>query len=126
VETHGSGTRLIEQQLRSDESGEPEAAERQIWERYFHALLGLARHHLSRRLRRREDEEDVVQSMYKRSCVGQQRGDFNASRTAKKRLRDISTAIWAAPSSRTLTSAISRRFDPRSSGGDIGVSSFFS
>jgi RNA polymerase sigma factor (sigma-70 family) len=67
---------LIEQ-LRCGDAAAREAAARQIWERYFHALLGLARHHLSQRIRRREDEEDVLQSMYKSFCLRQQRGDFD-------------------------------------------------
>ena len=76
METHGSVTRLIEQ-LRCGDPAAREAAARQIWERYFRALLGLARQHLSQRVRRREDEEDVLQSMYKSFCLRQQRGDFD-------------------------------------------------
>jgi RNA polymerase sigma factor (sigma-70 family) len=64
-------------QLRCGDSAAREAAARQIWERYFHALLGLARQHLSQRVRRREDEEDVLQSMYKSFCLRQERGDFD-------------------------------------------------
>jgi RNA polymerase sigma factor (sigma-70 family) len=67
---------LIEQ-LRCGDPVAREAAARQIWERYFHALLGLARNHLAQRVRRREDEEDVLQSMYKSFCLRQQRGDFD-------------------------------------------------
>jgi RNA polymerase sigma factor (sigma-70 family) len=48
-----------------------------IWQRYFQALVALARRKLAPRLRRREDEEDVVQSMYKSFCLRQQRGDFD-------------------------------------------------
>ena len=76
METHGSVTRLIEQ-LRCDDPGAREVAARLIWERYFRALLDLARHHLDQRVRRREDEEDVLQSMYKSFCLRQQRGDFD-------------------------------------------------
>jgi RNA polymerase sigma factor (sigma-70 family) len=76
MEAHGSITRLIEQ-LRCDDPGLRDVAARLIWERYFRALLDLARQHLDQRVRRREDEEDVLQSMYKSFCLRQQRGDFN-------------------------------------------------
>jgi RNA polymerase sigma factor (sigma-70 family) len=72
----GSVTRLI-QDLRSAEAAVREAAARQIWQRYFGALLALARRHLDARVRRREDEEDVLQSMYWSFCQRQQRGDFD-------------------------------------------------
>jgi RNA polymerase sigma factor (sigma-70 family) len=74
--TSGSVTRLI-QQLRDEDPRVRDAAARLIWERYFRALLDLARRHLDRRVRRREDEEDVLQSMYKSFCLRQQRGDFD-------------------------------------------------
>jgi RNA polymerase sigma factor (sigma-70 family) len=40
------------------------------------ALLNLARRHLDQRLRHREDEEDVLQSMYASFCLRQRRGSF--------------------------------------------------
>jgi hypothetical protein len=52
-------------------------AARLVWGRYFQELLLLARNHLSARIRCREDEEDVLQSMYKSFCVRQRRGDFD-------------------------------------------------
>ena len=52
-------------------------AARLIWLRYFRDLLALARNNLDRRIRRREDEEDVLQSMYKSFCQRQQRGEFD-------------------------------------------------
>ncbi len=54
-----------------------EAAVGLVWGRYFQALLSLARSHLSARIRSREDEEDVLQSVYKSFCHRQRRGDFN-------------------------------------------------
>ena len=57
--------------------GERDIAARLIWERYFRSLTDLARHHLDQRVRRREDEEDVLQSMYKSFCLRQQRGEFD-------------------------------------------------
>lgn len=71
----GSVTRLVGM-LRSDDPAEREEAARQIWRRYFPQLLDLACKHLSPGARRREDEEDVVQNMYKSFCLRQQRGDF--------------------------------------------------
>ena len=74
--THGSVTRLIID-LRSDEPAVREVAARLVWGRYFRELLALARSHLSARIRSREDEEDVLQSMYKSFCMRQRRGDFD-------------------------------------------------
>ena len=54
-----------------------EVAARLVWGRYFQELLALARNHLSARIRSREDEEDVLQSMYKSFCLRQRRGDFD-------------------------------------------------
>jgi DNA-directed RNA polymerase specialized sigma24 family protein len=72
----GSVTRLIID-LRSDEPAVREVAARLVWGRYFQGLLVLARNHLSARIRSREDEEDVLQSMYKSFCIRQRRGDFD-------------------------------------------------
>jgi RNA polymerase sigma factor (sigma-70 family) len=72
----GSVTRLI-QLLRSDDPTERDLAARLIWRRYFHDLLELARSNLDGRIRRRADEEDVLQSMYKSFCLRQQRGEFD-------------------------------------------------
>ena len=72
----GSVTRLIID-LRSDEPAVREVAARLVWGRYFQELLALARSHLSARIRSREDEEDVLQSMYKSFCIRQRRGDFD-------------------------------------------------
>jgi DNA-directed RNA polymerase specialized sigma24 family protein len=74
--THGSVTRLIIE-LRSNDPALREAAARLVWGRYFKELLVLARNHLSARIRCREDEEDVLQSMYKSFCSRQRRGDFD-------------------------------------------------
>ena len=73
---HGSVTRLIID-LRSDDLAVREVAARLVWGRYFKELLTLARNHLSARIRCREDEEDILQSMYKSFCIRQRRGDFD-------------------------------------------------
>ncbi len=75
---HGSVTGLI-QLLRSEDPAEREQAALLIWRRYFRDLLELARNNLNQRIRTREDEEDVVQSMYKSFCLRQQRGEFDLS-----------------------------------------------
>ena len=72
----GSVTRLIHD-LRSGDAAVRDVAARLIWQRYFHSLLELARSNLDSRVRRRTDEEDVAQSMYKSFCLRQQRGEFD-------------------------------------------------
>lgn len=76
MEAHGSVTRLIGQ-LRSADQSERDEAAKQIWDRYFRDLLDIARSHLGQRVRGREDEEDVLQSMFKSFCLRQARGDFD-------------------------------------------------
>ena len=78
MSTRGSVPRLVID-LRSDELVVRELAARLVWGRYFQELLALARSHLSARIRGREDEEDVLQSMYKSFCLRQRRGDFDLS-----------------------------------------------
>ena len=63
--------------LRSNEPAVREVAARLVWGRYFQELLVLARNQLSARIRSREDEEDVLQSMYRSFCIRQRRGDFD-------------------------------------------------
>jgi RNA polymerase sigma factor (sigma-70 family) len=70
-----SVTRFLAQ-LRSDDRAARDEAARQIWQHYFPLLLELARCHLDRRLRRRVDEEDVLQSMYNSFCMRQERGEY--------------------------------------------------
>src|SRR5262249_17858970 len=72
----GSVTRMI-QLLRAGDAAERDLAARLIWRRYFRDLLELARNNLNKRIRRREDEEDVLQDMYKSFCLRQQRGEFD-------------------------------------------------
>ena len=62
--------------LGSKDSAVQEEAARQIWQRYFAQLSALVRKHLDKRIRRREDEEDVVQETYGSFFRRQQRGDF--------------------------------------------------
>jgi RNA polymerase sigma factor (sigma-70 family) len=76
MDRDGSVTRLI-QLLRSEDAVERDLAARLIWRHYLHDLLELARSNLDRRIRRRADEEDVLQSMYRSFCLRQQRGEFD-------------------------------------------------
>jgi RNA polymerase sigma factor (sigma-70 family) len=76
--THGSVTRLVAD-LRSDDPSVRNRAAQLIWERYFGRLLEYARNDLDRRIRRRVDEEDVLQSMYKSFCLRQQRGEYDVA-----------------------------------------------
>ena len=71
----GSVTRLAQQLHAGNQAAHDEAA-RQLWERYASELLNLARRKLQQGIRRREDEHDVMQSMYETFCRRQRRGDF--------------------------------------------------
>ena len=76
MDSPGSITRAIPL-LRSPDPAVREQAARLIWVRYLDRLLGLARVNLSRRVRRREDEEDVLQSVFGSFCRRQGRSDFD-------------------------------------------------
>jgi RNA polymerase sigma-70 factor (ECF subfamily) len=56
-------------------NGDQSAATR-IYERYREALIALARTKMSRRVQRREDPEDVVQSVYRSFFLRQREGRF--------------------------------------------------
>jgi len=60
--------------LRSPDSCQRNEAARIIWERFSSPLQSLVRRHLDSRIRRREDEEDILQSMYACLCAGQLEG----------------------------------------------------
>lgn len=53
-----------------------DAAER-IWNRYFPKLLERAKRRLSPKVRRRQDEEDVLQNMYLTFCRRHEEGQFS-------------------------------------------------
>jgi DNA-directed RNA polymerase specialized sigma24 family protein len=65
---------LCVQRLRSPDSHERDEAARIIWERFSPRLLAMVRRHLDNRIRRREDEQDVLQSVYATFCAGQLNG----------------------------------------------------
>jgi RNA polymerase sigma factor (sigma-70 family) len=56
-------------------TGDPAAAQ-QLWERYFHELVRLARQRLGRTPRRAADEEDVALSAFDSFCRGAADGRF--------------------------------------------------
>ncbi len=57
------------------QAGDPAAAQ-QLWERYFHRLVGLARLKLGDAPRRAADEEDVALSAFDSFCRNAERGRF--------------------------------------------------
>jgi RNA polymerase sigma-70 factor (ECF subfamily) len=69
----GSLTLCI-QHLQSPDGRERDEAARIIWERFATRLQALVRRHLDNRVRRREDEQDILQSMYASFCSGQRAG----------------------------------------------------
>jgi RNA polymerase sigma factor (sigma-70 family) len=85
MDSPGSITRSIND-LRSEDPAVRDAAARAIWQRYFRKLLGLARNHLKQRIRRRMDEEDVLQSMFKSFFFRQQQGQFGSALTDRDSL----------------------------------------
>src|SRR5271165_5799708 len=60
--------------LRSPDCRERDEAARIIWDRFSHKLQSLVRRHLDNQIRRREDEQDILQSMYVSFCLGQLQG----------------------------------------------------
>jgi DNA-directed RNA polymerase specialized sigma24 family protein len=69
----GSLTTRI-QHLRSPDVRQREEAARVIWDHFEGRLRSLVRRHLDNRIRRREDEQDILQSMYASFCHGQLEG----------------------------------------------------
>lgn len=67
----GSVTRLLD----GLHLGNPEAVE-QLWQRYFHRLVGLARKRLDAAPRRVADEEDIALSAFKSFCLNAEKGHF--------------------------------------------------
>ncbi len=60
--------------LRSPDCRQRDEAARVIWDRFSSRLQALVRRHLDNRIRRREDEQDILQSMYSSFCMGQFEG----------------------------------------------------
>src|SRR5271157_829577 len=66
-------TRYVHE-LRSPDSRMRDEAARIIWERFSPRLKNLVRRHLDHRILRREDEQDILQSMFASFCHGQATG----------------------------------------------------
>jgi DNA-directed RNA polymerase specialized sigma24 family protein len=71
MSSEGSVTRWIDQL----QAGDP-AAVQQLWQRYFHRLVGLARTRLAGAPRRVADEEDVALSAFDSFCRNAEQGRF--------------------------------------------------
>jgi DNA-directed RNA polymerase specialized sigma24 family protein len=108
--SQGSVTRLIIE-LRSDDPAVREVAARLVWGRYFQELLALARSQLSARIRAREDEEDVLQSMYKSFCTRQRRGDFDLAN--RDELWSLLVQITLSKARNTANRHLQKRRDVR-------------
>src|SRR5512135_392974 len=76
MDSPGSVTQLIPK-LHDADPDVRAAAARLVWQRYCRKLLALARSHLNQRIRCREDEQDVLQSMFQSFCRRRRRGDFD-------------------------------------------------
>lgn len=61
--------------LRSADRHVRDEAAQRIWEAYSARLAAMARRHLSHRILARENEDDVLQSMFKSFCEGQRWAD---------------------------------------------------
>jgi DNA-directed RNA polymerase specialized sigma24 family protein len=79
------------------QAGDP-AAVQSLWERYFHRLIGLARHRLRNAPRQAADEEDVALSAFDSFCRTAERGRFPGllDRDSLWRLLVVVTARKAA------------------------------
>lgn len=67
--------RSVTRWFRELEAGSNDAA-RELWQRYFRRLVGLARKQLGAAERRARDEEDVALSVFRCLCDGAARGQF--------------------------------------------------
>jgi RNA polymerase sigma factor (sigma-70 family) len=108
--SQGSVTRLIIE-LRSDDPAVREVAARLVWGRYFQELLALARNHLSARIRAREDEEDVLRSMYESFYKRQRRGDFDLAN--RDELWSLLVQITLSKARNTANRHLQKRRDVR-------------
>ena len=79
------------------QDGDPKAVE-QLWQRYFHRLVGLARAKLRQSQCRMADEEDVALSAFDSFCRNAERGRFPdlSDRDSLWRLLVVMTARKAA------------------------------
>jgi len=76
IESQGSITRWIED-LAGGDCPQRDLAAEALWQRFASQLIPLARRALDQRTRRREDEEDVVLSVFASFCQRVYDGKFN-------------------------------------------------
>ena len=76
--SHESVTQWV-QNLAGDGSAKGERAAEALWRRYASQLIAIARRAIDERTRRREDEEDVVLSVFASFCDRAQAGKFELS-----------------------------------------------
>lgn len=93
-----SDPRSVTQCIAALKSGDEEAA-RALWQRYFDALVKLARRELDGAPRRVADEEDVVVSVFRCLCDGAARG-----RLAKLSGRDDLWRLLVTSAARLIVS----------------------
>ncbi|MEN1681193.1 MAG: ECF-type sigma factor [Planctomycetota bacterium] len=110
IDPHGSVTQLIADLRQGDE----DAAQRELWERYFRRLLALARAKLGNAPRGVADEEDVVLSAFESLFRG----------VGQERFPDLNDRnnLWSLLAKITARKAINQRKWKlaRKRGGDLG------
>ncbi len=99
------------QHLRSPDIRERDEAARVIWDHFEARLRSLVRRHLDNRIRRREDEQDILQSMYASFCHGQLEG--NASPASREELWKLLVRIALCKVVNTAKRHLAARRDVR-------------
>lgn len=91
----------VTQWIAALETGDSDAAQQEIWNRYFRRLVGLARWKLGDSPRRAEDEEDVALGALNSFFTGVEAGEF-------PQLRD-SDNLWPLLAKITVRKALNQR-----------------
>jgi DNA-directed RNA polymerase specialized sigma24 family protein len=97
--------------LRSPDVRQREEAARVIWDHFEARLRSLVRLHLDNRIRRREDEQDILQSMYASFCHGQLEG--KASPASRQELWKLLVRITLCKVVNTANRHLAARRDIR-------------
>jgi DNA-directed RNA polymerase specialized sigma24 family protein len=97
--------------LRSPDARQRDEAARVIWDHYEARLRSLVRLHLDSRIRRREDEQDILQSMYASFCHGQLEG--HASPASRHELWKLLVRITLCKVVNTANRHLAARRDVR-------------
>ncbi len=74
-QTSTNSTGSVSRWIQELKCGDEDAA-KNLWERYFKRIIGLARKRLSSHPQRVMDEEDVAQSVFRSFCLGAPQGEF--------------------------------------------------